>query len=645
MTWALWGKARARRDDELITLGETEIWVDFEFSLGEQRYRIWRQRSKRGRGQSDLHFYVWNPAADDWQLLDEGNLNERQAQIIRILRMDYDTFTNSAFLLQGRADSFTVKTAGERKQILADILGLDRYDRYEERAKEEARRRKDQVERIQGEVDGIDRELDRRTVYEAQLETARAKVQVAVESCRTADAEQARARQAVQSLEDKERQLQDLRNRLGRDERDLSDVRAQLGAAQARLSEFESVLAQRGEIEAGWSALQRARQQDAEWNTRLLAHTALQEQVNRVRLAIGQARSGLEAEQRQLSSHLQDLNRRIAVSEEQLAVLAQAQHALAHFGELQARRDVVNGELHAAAERLGTLKAENDRAKVEGQALKDKLAMLGVAETAACPLCGQPLNAAHRQEMLAALETEREQLAIRYRANGADMKALSERRTTLEAEDTELARELRARDARQHQAAQAEAAIADGSAAAEELVRLQDRLDQLAAKLRAEDYAPSEHAALVRLQSEVAQVAYDPDAHRAARAEVGQYQSFEVRYQRQLLAAIEGIDEVRERVQALEGQIARREAELAEDRGLVGRLEAALAELPALRAAFAGAESTLRKAQDEERQARQEEGAAMQQLNALATLASAARATRRRPGRAQRRDRRLQPAA
>ena len=60
MTWALWGKARARRDDELITLGENEMWVDFEFALGPQLYRVWRQRSKKGRGQSDLHFYIWN---------------------------------------------------------------------------------------------------------------------------------------------------------------------------------------------------------------------------------------------------------------------------------------------------------------------------------------------------------------------------------------------------------------------------------------------------------------------------------------------------------------------------------------------------------------------------------------------------------
>ena len=61
ITWALWGRARARRDDELIALGEIEMWVEFEFGLGPQRYRVWRQRSKKGRGQSDLHFYIWNP--------------------------------------------------------------------------------------------------------------------------------------------------------------------------------------------------------------------------------------------------------------------------------------------------------------------------------------------------------------------------------------------------------------------------------------------------------------------------------------------------------------------------------------------------------------------------------------------------------
>ena len=34
MTWALWGRARARRDDELIALGETEMWVETRVRLG-----------------------------------------------------------------------------------------------------------------------------------------------------------------------------------------------------------------------------------------------------------------------------------------------------------------------------------------------------------------------------------------------------------------------------------------------------------------------------------------------------------------------------------------------------------------------------------------------------------------------------------
>ena len=260
MTWALWGRAWARRDDELIALGEAEMWVDFEFGLGPQRYRVWRQRSKKGRGQTDLHLYVWNAAAEDWQLLDEGGVNERQAQIIRTLRMEYDTFVNSAFLLQGRADSFTVKTATERKQILADILGLSRYDQYEEQAKEEVRVRKERAIRVQGEIGGIDHARARppRGVRRAVEQCARPSARQWMR-CAVAEAEQAELRLRVQGLRGQAQQLADLRNRLGRAEQELSAGRQQLEAAKTRLAQIEAVLSQRDEIEAGWAALQRAR--------------------------------------------------------------------------------------------------------------------------------------------------------------------------------------------------------------------------------------------------------------------------------------------------------------------------------------------------------------------------------------------------
>src|SRR5690606_4172260 len=69
--------------------------------------------------------------------------------------IDYDTFINSAFLLQGRSDEFTRKKPGERKEILGKILGLDRYGRlaaaasarYTE-AREQAKRHEAEVERL-----------------------------------------------------------------------------------------------------------------------------------------------------------------------------------------------------------------------------------------------------------------------------------------------------------------------------------------------------------------------------------------------------------------------------------------------------------------------------------------------------------------
>jgi exonuclease SbcC len=631
ITWALWGKARAPRDDDLITLGRdvTDMWVDFEFGLGGQSYRVWRQRSKKGRGQSDLHFYVWNPTAEhspengEWRLLDEGGLRERQALISRTLRMEYETFINSAFLLQGHADSFTVKTAGERKQILADILGLSRYDAYEERAKQEAQARKEQASRIQGEIVTIDGELSRRGEYEARLQAARTAAAHAVAALRSAEAEQAKARSAVQERQSQVKQLVDLRGRLARGERDLADLRGQLDAAKTRLGQFEAVLAQREQIEAGWAELQQARADDAAWHARLLRHTQLAESVNRARLAVDQARLALEAEGRRLADHRVELGRKITAGEEQRKTLAEAQAILARMAEQQTRRDAITVELRLAGERIASLKTENERLKAEGQATNDKAEILRAADpgAAACPLCGQPLDAGQRDQMLVELAHERDNLAGRYRVNQTELRALDKRRAGLEAEDADLARELRARDARQRQAAQAEAAIADAQAAAEEQARVAQQIADLSARLADRDYAPAEQVELARQQAELAAIGYDAGAHEAVRVKVNRLEPFDGRYQRQLLPALDGIADARGRVDVLAGQFARREAELADDRAEAGRLTAAVADLPRLEAALARADAEVERTAGAERRARLEEGAAQQQISALAALA------------------------
>ncbi|MBY0546687.1 MAG: SMC family ATPase [Candidatus Obscuribacterales bacterium] len=74
-----------------------------------------------------------------WISLNATGMRETQERLRELLRMDYDSFVSSVYLRQGRADEFTIRSAAERKQVLAEILGLDYFDRLQELAREDAR--------------------------------------------------------------------------------------------------------------------------------------------------------------------------------------------------------------------------------------------------------------------------------------------------------------------------------------------------------------------------------------------------------------------------------------------------------------------------------------------------------------------------
>src|SRR5512135_2609356 len=94
ITWALWGRSRSKRDDELVHQGETEMQVEFTFELGRNVYRVMRARKagkKSGAGMLDLQ--VANLAKGsgllqgyEWRTIAEPQMNATQQKIIDLLR-------------------------------------------------------------------------------------------------------------------------------------------------------------------------------------------------------------------------------------------------------------------------------------------------------------------------------------------------------------------------------------------------------------------------------------------------------------------------------------------------------------------------------------------------------------------------------
>ena len=79
-----------------------------------------------------LDLQIFDTESQSYHSLSEGDsLTRTQKRINQLLNLDYETFSNSAFIVQGRADAFTEKNARQRKAILSQILGLERYDQLQ----------------------------------------------------------------------------------------------------------------------------------------------------------------------------------------------------------------------------------------------------------------------------------------------------------------------------------------------------------------------------------------------------------------------------------------------------------------------------------------------------------------------------------
>lgn len=613
MTWALWGRARARRDDELIHHGQTEMEVEFEFLLSENRYRVIRKRSSRRRGRSSLELQGWDEARGRFRSLTEPTMRASQARINSLLRMDYETFINSAFLLQGRADEFTVKAPGERKRILGEILGLDLFDDLEIRARAKARECKKESDRLMARIAEMDKELSFRPTYEADLARARVGDDRLTGELRRAEECRDALRAQQRTLELQREQLADLETRLRRGEQELAEIERQTGQQQTRLAEDEALIARRDEIERGAADYQTARQRADELSVKAAQLVALRERRERLAAAVADARRALESEWDAATRQIADLSAR---AEQVLALRADLEVVcaqLAHLAGREARQQAWREEQEQLTAEMAALEARNQQLKADMQLLKARLDDLKVAE-AVCPLCQQTLSDEHRDRVAGEFQRQGKEMGDAHRANVARMRDIQARREALAREINAVASELYPRAGLQSREGALSRSLADAEVAAAALADQQARLAAVEHKLKVGDFATQEQAALQGVLTELEDLGYDAQAHEKVQAQLESLAGFETQKAR-LEAALARREEALAALADLQARCERWQATLAADREKQDKLAGEVANLAAVGRQLAEAQTRLDGVQVQVRRARDRIVAAQQKLD------------------------------
>lgn len=615
ITWALWGQARARRDEDLIHQRADEMYVQLDFEQEGREYRVLRRRQRAGRSASRLRLY--RRANGEYEEISAPNIPATEARLRQLLRLDYETFTHSAFLLQGRADAFTARSPRERQQVLARILRLERWQMAAARAREKEQAAAAQAEQLAARRQEIAGELARGEEVANALVSAEREHQQAQAALQQAETDDRQWRDAAAALRQWQSDGAAARSRQSENQRDLAAAERERQRWQERRAALRDTLADREQIEQGYAALSEARAADQALSRRLANLREQDAEIARLERQLSDDRHALSARRDQLSARLAEMERAAAAyTDPESAAVAERIRALEQLApataSLRQQDETWQDERRQRESANRSLREEMAQLRAQMDTLQDAEAVAG----AACPLCGQPLSAEHRAQALAALATRGRDKGDAFRENRAWLREHAASPAGPQLRENERALlalpELKAR-AREIARRQQEGAENQQRQAA-----MQAEREQLAARLDADDFSAETRQQLARARKRRAQLGED-QADAAARLSDEELASMAARHS-QLVAADAALPEVEAALAAAEERRAKIAAASAESERALAAWQAAETRLRQDVAEARRAELALQEARVRERQAHQELLSLRQQQAAFAQL-------------------------
>ncbi len=584
ITWALWGKTRARSDDDLVHSGQTEMEVEFDFAVGQQRYRIIRKHSKpkrRGRsGQTILEFQT--ATTDGFRSITGDSVTQTQQKIEDVLHMDYKTFVNSAFLRQGHADEFTIKRPVERKQVLADILGLSVYDKLEEQAKSLAKQQETEQTQLESAIEDINDELARKPAYQAEFEQAQSELSQVEKEIKEQESRLNELRKEKESLTSKQAQLLQLEEHISGTKRDIDQWDELAKQHHSRIKGYEELIARRAIIEQGYTQFTLAKELCDGFDQKGRQWAILNQRKHQLEMAIVTAQQEILKDHALTENKISELeanSQKLPRLKDELHQAEVQLHQLSEQEEALRRKRQNMQELQS---QINYLASSGTRLTQEIVEVEEKLKLLLTQREAQCPLCERELSIDNLKLIETKYTAERERKSESLKSNQVE---LVQKETGVKSLEGELSR-LEARLSHDRASAQGKASILNKSIV--EAEEAGDKLDgerkilaEIEQRLAGKDFAAVEQESLRSLEEEIAQLDYDPQQHEQARQRLSSLQQYE-NPQRRLEEADRLIDQERETASRAEEAARQRRHNLEIDNQKRQDLTTELASLPRL---------------------------------------------------------------
>jgi exonuclease SbcC len=446
ITWAIWGQARktigtSKADDGLMHLGQKYMFVRLDFEVNNQMYRVRREYIKtKSKPLALLDFGILKQA-DNISSLTDKTIKLTQAKIEKTIGLSYDSFVNSAFLKQGESNSFSKKTPRERKEVLATILNLDKFEALKKSALERAKTIQQQHQSHLYILEKIDEEILSLHGLAEQAQNMLAELTAVLEQEQTLTQQMQEQQASVIALEKKRQEEVFLREELAHIQRQAAEANNQIevlrnillaGTSQDKIALLETL--EREKIKYA-SLIEQIHAQSKEEIAHKEAYFALKEKIQATlhqkqmfTEQIKQAVSVLEKSESEAGITAQEL----ATITEQLNIINREKNSCAQQAE-QAKK--IESDYNEETKKYTFLYAQ-------GAGIKQQLLELQVqieyfqAANSSCLLCCQSLSADQQNQILTTLQSHQQAAADKLESTRQEIAQLQHRLKELKSQQS-----------------------------------------------------------------------------------------------------------------------------------------------------------------------------------------------------------------
>jgi len=315
VTFALFGHHRGggQHNQELINKDSDGLIVEFDFLLDGKGYRAKRtlKRDTRGNARGTQQLFRFDPGSNGsgkWvPLEDTGSRDGFNKWISENIGLNYETFTSSVLLLQGKAEKLLDSKPEGRRAVLASIVDLERYERLHAKADEQRKKLKDDWELLKKQLETFP-EVKPEEIAEAEqriqlAESAREEAHAEVECLRERE-HQAKAWMELQDRLASARQRWEQAQRLLGDAADIERQVERLRELREVLPRLHDIVRFRSEIHTAEIKAKSLNQEKQKAGDQLAQRDSALKQAREKRMSLQVLIAGEEVRLREVAAQL-----------------------------------------------------------------------------------------------------------------------------------------------------------------------------------------------------------------------------------------------------------------------------------------------------------------------------------------------------